>query len=87
MRTSILSILIALTVVIAGPLAFAAQETESLETLSETAEVTEVSEVADKMDTEGVKEDCTNSIDDDGDTNIDCADSDCAEAPGCKDGY
>ncbi len=43
MRTSILSILIALTVVIAGPLAFAAQETESLETLSETAEVTEVS--------------------------------------------
>ncbi len=43
--------------------------------------------MADKMDTEGVKEDCTNSIDDDGDTNIDCADSDCAEDPGCKDGY
>lgn len=43
--------------------------------------------LADKMDTEGAIEDCTNSIDDDGDTNIDCADSDCAEDPGCKDGY
>jgi len=93
MRTSILSILIALTVVIAGPLAFAAQdqiaeqETVSSETLSETAEVTEVSEVADKMGAEDATEDCTNSVDDDGDTKIDCEDSDCAEDPGCKAGY
>ena len=93
MRTSILSILIALTVVIAGPLAFAGQdqvteqETVASETLSETAEVTEMAEVADKMDTEGAKEDCTNSADDDGDTQIDCEDADCAEAPGCKGSY
>ncbi len=92
MRTSILSILIALTVVVAGPLAFAAgdqntdQETVS-ETLSETVVVTEVSEAAENMETEGAKEDCTNSVDDDGDTIIDCEDSDCAEDPGCKDGY
>jgi len=93
MRTSILSILIALTVVVAGPLAFAGQdqvteqETVISETLSETAEANEISEVADKMDAEGAKEDCTNSAEDDGDTKIDCEDSDCAEDPGCKDGY
>ena len=93
MRISILSILIALTVVIAGPLAFAGQdqvteqETVASETLTETVEVNEMSEVADKMDTDGAKEDCTNSADDDGDTIIDCEDSDCAEDPGCKDGY
>lgn len=93
MRTSILSILIVLTVVVAAPLAFAEQdkiteqETVASETLGETAEVTEMSEVADKMDTEGAKEDCTNSVDDDGDTKIDCEDTDCAEDPGCKGGY
>ena len=93
MRTSILSILIALTVVVAGPLAFAEQdqiaeqETVASETLSETVEVTEMSEVADKMDTEGVTEDCTNSADDDGDAKIDCEDADCAEDPNCKSGY
>jgi hypothetical protein len=90
MRISILSILIALTVVVAGPLAFAGQdqiteqETVTSETLSEIAEVNEMSEVA---DTEVAKEDCTNNVDDDGDTKIDCDDSDCAEDPGCKGGY
>jgi len=90
MRISILSILIALTVVVAGPLAFAGQdqiteqETVTSETLSEIAEVNEMSEVA---DTEVAKEDCTNNADDDGDTKIDCDDSDCAEDPGCKGGY
>ena len=93
MRTSIFSILIALTVIVAAPLVFAGQdqiteqETVASETLSETVEVTEMSEVADKMDTEGAKEDCTNSVDDDGDTKIDCEDTDCAEDPGCKGGY
>ncbi len=52
------------------------------ETLSETAEVNEMSEVADKMILKWAKEDCTNSADDDGDTKIDCEDSDCAEDPG-----
>ncbi len=70
MRISIFSILIALTVVVAGPLAFAGQdqiteqETVTSETLSEIAEVREMSEVA---DTEVAKEDCTNNVDDDGD--------------------
>ncbi len=90
MRISILSILIALTVVVTGPLAFAGQdqitelETVTSETLSEIAEVNEMSEVT---DTEVAKEDCTNNVDDDGDTKIDCDDSDCAEDPGCKGGY
>ena len=93
MRISILSILIALTVVVAGPLAFAAQdqntdqETLSSEALSETVEVTEVSEAAEKIDNEGATEDCTNNADDDGDTVVDCEDSDCAEDPGCNNGY
>ncbi len=90
MRISILSILIALTVVVAGPLAFAGQdqiteqETVTSETLSEIAEVNEMSEVA---DTEVAKEDCTNNVDDDGDTKIDCDDTDCAESPNCRSGY
>ena len=93
MRTSIFSILIALTVIVVAPLVFAGQdqiaeqETVVSETLSETVEVTEMSEVADQMDTEGAKEDCTNGADDDGDTKIDCEDTDCAEDPGCKSGY
>ncbi len=93
MRTSIFSILIALTVIVAAPLVFAEQgqiteqETVASETLGETAEVTEMSEVADKMDTEGAKKDCTNGADDDGDTKIDCEDTDCAEDPGCIGGY
>ena len=93
MRISILSILIALTVVVTAPLAFAGQdqvteqETVTSETLSDTAEVNEISEVADKVDAEAAKEDCTNSIDDDGDTKIDCEDTDCADDPGCKSGY
>ncbi len=90
MRTSILSILIALTVVIAGPLAFAGQdeiteqETVSTETISETVDSVEVPEVADAEET---KEDCTNNTDDDGDSRIDCEDTDCADDPGCKGGY
>jgi len=93
MRTSILSILIALAVVVAGPLAFAGQdqvteqEIVTSETLSETVEVNELSEVADKMDAEETKEDCTNGADDDGDTKIDCDDTDCAESPNCRSGY
>ena len=93
MRISILSILIALAVVVAGPLAFAGQdqvteqEIVTPETLSETVEVNELSEVADKMDAEETKEDCTNGADDDGDTKIDCDDTDCAESPNCRSGY
>ena len=33
--------------------------------------------------TVGAPEDCTNGVDDDGDGDIDCADFDCAAAPGC----
>ncbi len=58
-----------------------------LGTLSETVEVNELSEVADKMDAEETKEDCTNGADDDGDTKIDCDDTDCAESPNCRSGY
>jgi len=92
MRTSILSILIALTVVIAGPLAFAGQDqvedqvTQSTETLAETQEAVDMSETADKLAAEAT-EDCTNSADDDGDERIDCEDTDCVEDPNCKGGY
>jgi len=92
MRTSILSILIALTVIIAGPLAFAGQDqvedqvTQSTETLTETQEAVDMSETADKLAAEAT-EDCTNSADDDGDERIDCEDTDCVEDPNCKGGY
>jgi len=93
MRISILSILIALTVVMAGPLAFAGQdqiteqETVNTETLTENVDAVDTSAVADKIGAEDAKEDCTNSADDDGDTKIDCEDADCAEDPNCKGGY
>ncbi len=92
MRTSILSILIALTVIIAGPLAFAGQDqvedqvTQSTETLTETQEAVEMPESADKLAAEA-KEDCANGVDDDGDERIDCEDTDCVEDPNCKGGY
>ncbi|GJM14750.1 MAG: hypothetical protein DHS20C13_00770 [Thermodesulfobacteriota bacterium] len=92
MRTSILSILIALTVVIAGPLAFAGQDqvedqvTQSTETLTETQEAVDMSETADKLAAEAT-EDCSNNADDDGDERIDCEDTDCVEDPNCKGGY
>ena len=85
MRISILSILIALAVVIAGPIAFAGQdqtaeqETATSETITETVEVEEVAE--------GTKEDCANGADDDGDSKVDCDDADCAEDANCKGGY
>ena len=92
MRTSILSILIALTVVIAGPIAFAGQDqvedqvTESAETLTETQEAGETPEAADTLAAEAI-EDCTNNADDDGDERIDCEDIDCVEDANCKGGY
>ena len=88
MRISILSILIALTVIMAGPLAFAGQEqvTKSAETLTETSEAVEMTEVTDQLAAEA-SEDCTNSVDDDGDERIDCEDTDCVEYPNCKGGY
>jgi hypothetical protein len=92
MRTSILSILIALTVIMAGPLAFAGQNqaqeqvTKSAETLTETSETVEMTEVTDQLAAEA-SEDCTNSADDDGDERIDCEDTDCVEYPNCKGGY
>lgn len=95
MRTSIFSILIALTVIIAGPLAFAGQDqtqdqvietTENIETTTEASEPSNVSEVIESLSAEST-EDCTNSVDDDGDERIDCEDTDCAEDPNCKGGY
>ena len=95
MRTSTLSILIALTVIIAGPLAFAGQEqvedqvtesTETIETTTEASEPSNISEVIDSLSAEAT-EDCTNSADDDGDERIDCEDTDCVEDPNCKGGY
>ena len=86
MRTSILSILIALAVVVAGPLAFAGQdevsekETVTTETVVETVDSPTIAE-------SDAKEDCTNNADDDGDSRIDCEDTDCAEDPACKGGY
>jgi len=92
MRTSIFSILIALTVIIAGPLAFAGQDqvddqvTEATETITETSEPSNISEVIDSIAAEA-KEDCANTADDDGDEKIDCEDTDCVEDPNCKGGY
>lgn len=92
MRISLLSILIALTVIMAGPLAFAGQDqaqeqvTESTETLTDTNEPSNVSEVIDSLSAEAT-EDCSNGADDDGDEKIDCDDTDCAEDPNCKGGY
>ena len=92
MRTSIFSILIALTVIIAGPLAFAGQDqvddqvTEATETITETSEPSNISEVIDSIAAE-TKEDCANTADDDGYEKIDCEDTDCVEDPNCKGGY
>lgn len=95
MRTSILSILIALTVIVAGPLAFAGQDqtqdqvtetTESIETTSEASEPSNVSEVIESLSAEAT-EDCSNNADDDGDERIDCEDTDCVEDPNCKGDY
>jgi len=95
MRTSIFSIFIALTVIIAGPLAFAGQDqtqdqvietTEKIETTTEASEPSNVSEVIESLSAAST-EDCTNSVDDDGDERIDCEDTDCAEDPNCKGGY
>lgn len=92
MRTSILSILIALTVVIEGPLAFAGQDqvedqvTQSTETLTETQEAVDMSETTDKLAGEA-KEDSSNRANDDGDERIDFEDTDCVEDPNCKGGY
>ena len=89
MRTSILSILIALMLVVAAPLAFAGQdeaaeqETVTTETVEETVETADTPKVADS----DAKEDCTNNADDDGDARIDCEDTDCVEDPACKGGY
>ncbi|MEM7008155.1 MAG: hypothetical protein AAF462_03390 [Thermodesulfobacteriota bacterium] len=86
MRTSILSILIALAVVIAGPLAFAGQDQaaeQSAETVTEVTDSVDAPIVADKE----AKEDCSNNADDDGDARIDCEDTDCVEDPNCKGGY
>lgn len=95
MRTSIFSILIALTVLIAGPLAFAGQDqvedqvtetTETIETTTEVSEPSNIAEVIDSLSAEA-KEDCANNTDDDGDEKIDCDDTDCVEDPNCKSGY
>ena len=85
MRTSILSILIALMLVVAAPLAFAgsdgaAEETVTTETVVETVDTPTIAEG-------DAKEDCTNNADDDGDSRIDCEDTDCVEDPACKGGY
>jgi len=92
MRASIFSILLALTVIMAGPLAFAGQHqsadqaTESTETTMEDTEPSNISEVIESLAAEA-QEDCTNSADDDGDERIDCEDTDCVEDPNCKGGY
>ncbi|MGB2691425.1 MAG: hypothetical protein WBB48_07750 [Thermodesulfobacteriota bacterium] len=95
MRISLLSILIALTVIMAGPLAFAGQDqveeqvtesTETIETTTEASEPSNVSEVIDSLSAEAT-EDCSNGVDDDGDEKIDCDDTDCAEDPNCKGSY
>lgn len=92
MRTLILSILIALTVLIAGPLAFAGQDqvqeqvTESTEVVTEVNEPSNISEVIDSLSAEAT-EDCSNKADDDGDERVDCEDTDCVEDPNCKGGY
>lgn len=84
MKTSIFSILLALTVMVAGPLAFADQgltddqSDQNVEAVEETTEVIETTETI---------EDCTNSLDDDGDQRIDCEDTDCVEDSNCKGGY
>jgi hypothetical protein len=91
MRTSIFSILLALTVIMAGPIAFAGQDqsaehaTESTQTTMEDSGPSNISEVIESLAAEA-QEDCTNSADDDGDEQIDCEDTDCVDDPNCK-GY
>ena len=84
-RTSVLSILIALTVIIAGPLAFAGQDqvedqvtetTETIETTTEASEPSNISEVSDSLSAEST-EDCTNNADDAAAEKIGCDEPDC----------
>jgi len=88
MRTSIFSILLALTVIMAGPLMFAGQDqtTENTETTMEDSGPSNISEVIESLAAEA-QEDCTNSADDDGDERVDCEDTDCVDDPNCKGGY
>ncbi len=89
MRTSIFSILLALTLVIAAPLAFSAEDQVAEQGVVETETVVEEVESVDKPEVaeSETKEYCTNNADDDGDSKVDCDDADCADDPGCKGGY
>lgn len=92
MRTSIFSILLALTVIMAGPLAFAGQDqsseqaTESTETTMVDSGPSNIAEVIESLAAEA-QEDFTNSADDDGDERVDCEDTDCVDDTNCKGGY
>ena len=92
MKTSVFSVLIVLTLLIAGPLAFSGQDQakeeviERTETITETSEPSNISEVIESIAAE-TKEKCFNSKDDNFDEKIDCEDTDCVKDPGCTVGY